>query len=97
MISLACSWSNEGCEEDEECCSKQCYKAHEGTNARCRHSSLGDDCVFDYHCQDDLKCGKYYNCCSPYWKMCMTDADCFYNQIDSMKVPDKKHGQNQYR
>lgn len=75
-IALACSWSNEGCEADGDCCSRSCFKAHEGTNARCRHSSLGDSCVFDYHCRDDLICGPYYNCCSPYWKMCSTDADC---------------------
>ncbi|GFO31255.1 hypothetical protein PoB_005776000 [Plakobranchus ocellatus] len=72
----SCSWSNEDCREDEDCCSKSCHKAHEGTNPRCRHSTLGEPCVFDYHCQDSLTCGAHYNCCSPYWKMCIKDADC---------------------
>ncbi|CAG5118995.1 unnamed protein product, partial [Candidula unifasciata] len=44
-----CVWSNEGCTEDSECCSKSCHTAHEGTNPRCRHSTLGEKCVFDYH------------------------------------------------
>ena len=26
--------------------------------------------------QDSLECGTYYNCCSPYWKMCIKDNDC---------------------
>lgn len=49
---------------------------HEGTNPRCRHSTLGELCVFDYHCRDDLVCGKYFNCCSPFWKMCIKNEDC---------------------
>ncbi|CAL1537082.1 unnamed protein product [Lymnaea stagnalis] len=72
----SCSWSNEGCSEDSECCSNSCHRAHEGTNARCRHSTLGERCVFDYHCQDTLTCGRHFNCCSPYWKMCVKNSDC---------------------
>ncbi|RUS84663.1 hypothetical protein EGW08_007583 [Elysia chlorotica] len=71
-----CSWSNENCREHSDCCSNSCHKAHEGTNPRCRHSTLGEPCVFDYHCQDSLECGTYYNCCSPYWKICINDNDC---------------------
>ncbi|BFZ22705.1 hypothetical protein BsWGS_25744 [Bradybaena similaris] len=71
-----CAWSNEGCVVDSECCSKSCHRAHEGTNPRCRHSTLGEKCVFDYHCQDTLTCGVHYNCCSPYWKMCIKNSDC---------------------
>ncbi|XP_059150374.1 uncharacterized protein LOC131937179 [Physella acuta] len=71
-----CSWSNEGCNDDSECCSKSCFLAHEGTNARCRHSTLGERCVFDYHCQDTLVCGSHFNCCSPFWKICIKDSDC---------------------
>ena len=77
VSALSCSWSNEGCSTDSDCCSRSCWRAHEGTNPRCRHSTLGEPCVFDYHCGDDLVCGqKHYNCCSPYWKMCTKDSDC---------------------
>ena len=65
---------------DSECCSRSCWRAHEGTNPRCRHSSLGETCVFDYHCRDDLVCGRDYNCCSPYWKMCTKTADCCHKE-----------------
>ncbi|KAL8559306.1 hypothetical protein ACOMHN_059997 [Nucella lapillus] len=72
---LACSWSNEGCDSNQECCSKSCFRAHEGTNYRCRHSGLAESCVFDYHCGDNLEC-RDYKCCSPYWKMCTKHDDC---------------------
>ncbi|GFR61895.1 hypothetical protein ElyMa_000116100 [Elysia marginata] len=72
----SCSWSNEDCSDNSDCCSKSCHKAHEGTNPRCRHSTLGEPCVFDYHCQDSLECGNQYNCCSPFWKMCIKNSDC---------------------
>ncbi|KAI8778469.1 hypothetical protein BgiMline_025974 [Biomphalaria glabrata] len=75
-IASPCSWSNEGCTQDTDCCSHSCHRAHEGTNPRCRHSTLGERCVFNYHCQDTLTCGPHYNCCSPYWKICMKDSDC---------------------
>ncbi|CAG5127768.1 unnamed protein product, partial [Candidula unifasciata] len=26
--------------------------------------------------QNTLTCGVHYNCCSPYWKMCIKDSDC---------------------
>ena len=80
VTARTCSWSNEGCQEDSDCCSKRCWRLHEGTNYRCRSSSLTEPCVFDYHCRNDLVCGAHYNCCSSYWKTCSSDRDCCIQQ-----------------
>ncbi|XP_071086675.1 uncharacterized protein [Haliotis cracherodii] len=71
-----CHWSNEVCSGNTDCCSKNCYLAHEGTDYRCTRSSLNQTCVFDYHCRDGLHCGNNYRCCSPYWENCVLTRDC---------------------
>lgn len=71
-----CKWSNEGCSTNEDCCSKHCYKAHSGTNARCERSSLAEPCFASYQCEDGLSCGLKYTCCSPYWGVCIVSNDC---------------------
>nr|KAG5698011.1 hypothetical protein BaRGS_005829 [Batillaria attramentaria] len=71
-----CKFSNEGCDEDKECCSGKCIQAHPGTNARCTRSSLNQSCLYTYQCEDRLTCGRNNTCCSKYWGTCSRQEDC---------------------
>lgn len=71
-----CKWSNENCNDGSECCSHNCEQAHVGTSARCLRSSLNEPCHADFHCDEYLKCGKQFRCCSPFWGVCTKRSDC---------------------
>lgn len=73
---IKCKFSNEGCDDDKECCSLKCLQAHPGTNARCTLSTLNDSCLYNYQCEDRLVCGSHNRCCSKYWGTCTKDQDC---------------------
>lgn len=71
-----CKWSNENCNDGSECCSHNCEQAHVGTSARCLRSSLNEPCHADFHCDEYLKCGRQFRCCSPFWGVCTKRSDC---------------------
>lgn len=73
---IMCKWSNEDCSANDQCCSKRCITKHEGTDPRCASSPMHYPCFFDYQCDDDLACGEFYNCCSPFWGVCSIQDEC---------------------
>jgi hypothetical protein len=71
-----CRFSNEGCSEDEDCCSTSCERIHSGANKRCTKSEIMSPCYADYQCEDGLQCGRRYKCCAPYWGICDSLEQC---------------------
>ncbi|OWF50297.1 hypothetical protein KP79_PYT23120 [Mizuhopecten yessoensis] len=71
-----CKWSNEDCVKDSDCCSDECYLAHEGTDPRCARGTVGFPCYADYQCESGLDCGSKYKCCAPYWGICSHINQC---------------------
>lgn len=71
-----CKWSNENCMSDSECCSEECYLAHEGTDPRCARGAVGFPCYADYQCESGLECSSTYKCCAPYWAVCSHINQC---------------------
>ena len=76
MYSQRCKWSNDGCNNNSECCSRKCERLHPGTNHRCKISSMRQPCLSGFHCDSRLKCGMDYVCCSGLWGTCSESADC---------------------
>lgn len=75
-MTALCRWSNEGCYENEDCCSESCERAHEGAHKRCSKSEINQPCYADYMCEDGLQCGRKYKCCTPYWGICNSNDEC---------------------
>lgn len=74
--SALCRWTNEGCEDDSDCCSQSCEQAHRGADKRCSAAEVNFPCYADYMCGEGLACGKKYKCCVPYWQICDNAAEC---------------------
>ncbi|RUS84381.1 hypothetical protein EGW08_007843 [Elysia chlorotica] len=74
-LGFNCKFPNEGCERDEDCCSRKCVDAHPGTNARCTKLGLHKPCLYTYQCEDRLRCGNN-SCCAKYWGICKHARDC---------------------
>lgn len=87
MYSRRCKWANEGCRNNNECCSGTCDLLHPGTNQRCTESSMGQPCLFGFHCDVGLKCGQDHICCAGHWGTCSADDDCCaeYHKCRKMK------------
>ena len=74
--SQRCKWANEGCSIDSECCSGVCELLHPGTNPRCAKSGMGQPCLFQFHCDNRMKCRHNHLCCAGHWDTCSSDKDC---------------------
>ncbi|GFO08781.1 hypothetical protein PoB_003528600 [Plakobranchus ocellatus] len=75
-LAFDCKFPNEGCERNDDCCSKKCVDAHPGTNARCTKLGMHRPCLYTYQCEDRLRCGINNTCCAKYWGICKDAVDC---------------------
>ncbi|XP_022309394.2 uncharacterized protein LOC111115097 [Crassostrea virginica] len=71
-----CKWANEECADNDQCCSQSCVLKNPGTNRRCSRSSIGQECLYVYHCEDRLLCGDRRKCCASYWETCSRNQHC---------------------
>lgn len=83
-----CRWSNEGCSQNEDCCSGGCVQQHEGTDPRCVPSPMHYPCFYSYQCESGLACGNQYSCCSPFWGVCTKTTECC-DQIGNVCRPEE--------